>query len=69
VAKGGKFADRVRRWYSYHFQCSPTFILARKLEALKGDLKIWNEQVFGNVESHKRKLIWRSCVFLMGWRK
>jgi hypothetical protein len=26
------------------------FILARKLTALKVDLKVWNEEVFGHVE-------------------
>jgi hypothetical protein len=61
--------DRVRRWwFSYNFQGSPSFILASKLKALKVDLKIWNEEVFDNVESHK-KFLWRCCVFLMGWRK
>jgi hypothetical protein len=49
------FVDRVRRWWSsYQFQGSPSFILASKLKALKADLKTWNEQVFGNVESYKK---------------
>jgi hypothetical protein len=30
--------------------------LARKLEALKTELKKWNEEVFGNVEKSKRVL-------------
>jgi hypothetical protein len=40
------FVDRVRQWWlSYHFRGSPSFILAKKLKALKADLKSWNEQV------------------------
>jgi hypothetical protein len=54
--------DRVRQWWSsYHFQGSSSFILPRKLKALKANLRILNEQVFDNVESHKN-LFWRSCV-------
>jgi len=48
------FVDRVRLWWaSYSFQGSPSFVLAQKLKALKVDLKSWNEQLFGNVESLK----------------
>jgi hypothetical protein len=48
----------IRKWWdSYSFQGSPSFVLARKLKTLKLDLKKWNEEVFGNVESNKRKLI------------
>jgi hypothetical protein len=48
------FVERVRLWWeSYSFQGSPSFVLAQKLKALKVDLKSWNEQVFGNVESFK----------------
>jgi len=48
----------VKQWWdSYSFQGSPSFVLARKLKALKLDLKKWNEEVFGNVERNKRKLI------------
>ena len=44
------FVDRVRGWWpSYQFQGSPSFILAKKLRALKGDIKIWKNSVFGNV--------------------
>lgn len=48
------FVDRVRLWWSsYSFQGSPSFVLAQKLKAkaFKVDLKLWNEQVFGNVDS------------------
>jgi hypothetical protein len=48
------FVERVRLWWeSYSFQGSPSFVLAKKLKALKVDLKSWNEKVFGNVESLK----------------
>jgi hypothetical protein len=48
----------VKQWWdSYSFQGSPSFVLARKLKALKLDLKKGNEKVFGNVERNKRKLI------------
>jgi hypothetical protein len=44
------FVDRVRGWWaSYQFHGTPSFILAKKLKALKGDIKIWNSSVFGNV--------------------
>jgi hypothetical protein len=44
------FVDRVRGWWaSYQFQGTPSFILAKKLRALKGDIKTWNRSVFGNV--------------------
>jgi hypothetical protein len=43
--------DRVRLWWaSYSFQGSPSFVLTKKLKALKIDLKSWNDQVFGNVD-------------------
>jgi hypothetical protein len=31
--------------------------LVRNLKALKADLKVWNEEVFGNVEFLKRSLM------------
>ncbi|KAG6661473.1 hypothetical protein CIPAW_03G176000 [Carya illinoinensis] len=56
--KSNGFVDRVRQWWSsYEFQGSPSFILARKLKALKQDLKLWNEQVFGNVLSQQRSIL------------
>ena len=42
--------DKVRGWWSsYQFQGTPSFILAKKLRALKGDIKTWNKTVFGNI--------------------
>jgi hypothetical protein len=44
-------------WDSYIFQITPSFVLARKLKALKLDFKKWNEEVFGNVERKKGSLL------------
>jgi hypothetical protein len=44
------FVDKVRNWWtSFPFMGSPSFILAKKLRALKGEIKRWNLEVFGNV--------------------
>jgi hypothetical protein len=49
------FVDMVRLWWSsYSLQGSPSFVLAQKLKAFKVDLKLWNKQVFGNVDSLKK---------------
>ena len=48
------FVDKVKMWWaSYFFQGTPSFILAKKLAALKLDLKKWNESKFGNVSFKK----------------
>ena len=42
--------EKVRGWWSsYTFAGTPSFVLAQKLKALKGDLKVWNKEVFGDV--------------------
>ena len=46
-------------WTSYHFRGSPSNILAPKLKTLKADLRVWNEEVFGNVEKEKFLRIWK----------
>jgi hypothetical protein len=57
------FVDTVRLWWtSYHFQGSPSFIFSQKLKALKNDLTRWNEQEFGNVEFHKKRLLEELCA-------
>ena len=49
------FVDKVKAWWaSYLFQGNPSFILAKKLAALKLDLKKWNEVEFGNVTFKKQ---------------
>jgi hypothetical protein len=44
------FLDKFWGWWSsYTFAGTPSFVLAQKLKALKGDLKVWNKEVFGDV--------------------
>jgi hypothetical protein len=49
-------------WASYSFQGSPSFVLAQNLKALKVDLKLWNKQVFGNVDSLKKARLEDLCM-------
>jgi hypothetical protein len=52
------FGELVRGWWeSYQFDRSPSFILAKKLKALKLDLKKWNEEVFGHVGLKRNQLM------------
>jgi hypothetical protein len=52
------FGALVKQWWdSYHFQGSPSFVFACKIKALKMDLKRWNEENFGNIDSNKSKLL------------
>ena len=51
------FVDRVEAWWSsYSFCGPPSLLLARKLKALKEDLKKWNYHVFGNVSVKQQQL-------------
>ena len=48
------FVDRIKEWWqTSNFRCSPSFVLAKKLQALKIDLKKWNKVVLGNVSARK----------------
>ena len=48
----------VKQWWdSYHFQGLPRFVFACKIKALNMDLKKWNDEVFGNIDSNKSKLL------------
>lgn len=49
-------------WESYHFQGFLSYRLANKLEALKMELKKYNEEEFGNVETKKNKLGFNDCL-------
>ena len=52
------FVERVRQWWNgYCFLGSPSFILARKLKALKDDLKRWNNEEFGDLAFRKKCLL------------
>jgi hypothetical protein len=45
------FVEKVKGWWdSYQVQDTPSYFFAYKLKALKGDLKKWNMEEFGNVE-------------------
>ena len=58
------FVNKVKKWWaSYVFQGTPSFILAKKLAALKLDLKKWNEAKFGNV-SFKKQALWSNLNVL-----
>ncbi|XP_041017909.1 uncharacterized protein LOC121260128 [Juglans microcarpa x Juglans regia] len=51
------FTDKVRSWWSsYKFSGTRCFVLARKLKALKNDLRNWNMEVFGNINDQRNIL-------------
>ena len=51
------FVDKVQEWWSgYSYSGTPSFVLAQKLRALKGDLKVWNKLVFGDVGIKRQQL-------------
>ena len=44
------FIDRVQSWWNRHsFSGTPSFVFAKKLEALKEDIVQWNRLEFGHV--------------------
>jgi hypothetical protein len=48
------FVEQVREWWqSYVYSGSPSFVLHMKLKALKRDLKMWNRDVFGDLNFRK----------------
>ena len=52
------FVDRVQEWWNgYHFVGPPSYVLACKFKALKGDLKHWNKHVFGDMSFRKKYLL------------
>ncbi len=56
--KAEGFGEMVKGWWeSYQYEGTPSFILAKKLKALKLDLKKWNEEVFGNVGYKRQQLM------------
>jgi hypothetical protein len=58
------FVDKVRVWWSsFSFVGSPSFILAKKLRALKGEIKRWNREEFGNVGA--RIKVWEEELELL----
>ena len=54
------FKDLLRGWWqSLHFSGSFSFVLASKVKALKGILRVWNKEVFGRVEVQKKEALSR----------
>ena len=43
------FVGKVKNWWdSFHFFGSPSYVLAKKIKALKWEIKRWNLKVFGD---------------------
>ena len=54
------FKDLLKVWWQgLSFKGSASFILAKKLKGLKGKLKAWNKEVFGNVRTKKAEALHR----------
>ena len=54
------FKDLLKgRWQGLNFRGSSSYVLAAKLKALKGILKVRNKEVFGNVRTKKAKALHR----------
>ena len=48
------FLDKFKEWWqSDNFRGKPSFVLAKKLQALKYDLKMWNKEPLGDVSVKK----------------
>ena len=48
------FVEKVKDWWgSFSFVGTLSFVLAKKLQALKGEIK-WNNEVFGNVGARNK---------------
>ena len=48
------FKDKIKEWWqSYNFRGKPSFVLVKKLQDLKYDLKMWNKGTLGNVSARK----------------
>ena len=58
--KAEGFKDLLKGWWQgLSFRGSTSFILAEKLKGLKGKLKVWNKEVFGNVGTRKAEALHR----------
>ena len=56
--KTNGFTDRVHSWWNqYSFSGTPSYVLAKKLKALKEDIDQWNRSEFGNVSHNKKELL------------
>ena len=58
--KAEGFKDLLKGWWQgLSFKGSASFILTEKLKGLKGKLKVWNKEVFGNVGTRKVEALHR----------
>jgi hypothetical protein len=49
------FVEKVRNWWdSFQFFGAPSFVLAKKLKALKWEIKRWNLEEFGDVRERNK---------------
>jgi len=54
----GDFKNLVKeKWNSYNVQGDDTRRFKEKLKLLKADLKIWNKEVFGHLETTKSRIL------------
>ncbi|XP_030936179.1 uncharacterized protein LOC115961321 [Quercus lobata] len=52
------FVDKVQSWWEmYRFMGSSSFVLFMKLNQLKGDLKTWNKEIFGEIGLQKSRAL------------
>lgn len=52
------FVDKVHQWWNgYSFSRTLSYVLARKLKALKENLKQCNRQEFGDIDFKKKSLL------------
>ena len=52
------FCEMVKNnWNSYSLQGSVFQKIKKKLKRLKGDIKVWNRDVFGNIHSSKKRIL------------
>ena len=58
--KAEGFKDLLKGWWQgLSLKGSASFIQAEKLKGLKGELKVWNKEVFGNVGNRKAEALHR----------
>jgi len=52
------FSEMVKNnWLSYSVQGSAFIKIKEKLKFLKGDLKVWNRDEFGNIQTNKKRIL------------
>jgi hypothetical protein len=53
--KDGGFVEKVKNWWdSFHFFGSSSFVLAKKIKALKWEIKTWNLEEFGDERARNK---------------